>query len=178
MRHLTPLLLAQARYRFARQEFRPCEPEDLVQQVWLICLPKLARIEPRAGRFTPPLVKFLSNTLLRHFNDLVERHLRTGGRAVPVGAATSAVDVPDDATGVLSRAVRDETVVRVLDRLQRLSEPDREIIVLRAIEQLPYQLLGLHLEASADALKMRFHRAMERLRGILPPSLVDELVVD
>src|SRR5262245_6482251 len=67
----TPLLLAQASHRLGPELRRLTDPEDLVQDVWVRVLPRLAGLKPRDGRMTPVVLRFASSTLLNRLNSLL-----------------------------------------------------------------------------------------------------------
>jgi RNA polymerase sigma-70 factor (ECF subfamily) len=66
----------------------------------------------------------------------------------------------------LSRLERSERLKRVRAALNELSERDREMLVLRYLEQLSVAETAAVLNLSKDAVKMRHMRALERLREI------------
>jgi DNA-directed RNA polymerase specialized sigma24 family protein len=56
---------------------------------------------------------------------------------------------------------------RAFDALGRLSETDREILLMRNIEELPYEEIGCLLDLSAAAARKRYGRALLRWQKIL-----------
>src|SRR5262245_7043472 len=143
VKRFSPLLLAQAEFRLGQRLRRLCEPEDLVNEVWAIALPRLADLSSREGRRTPVLIRFLATTLLNRVNDLVKVEI-TGprGRRQAVGPARRAdtdlfAKLPADSSGVVTSAVRRERNGAIAKALKELEPQDREIIMLRAIEQNP-----------------------------------------
>lgn len=60
-----------------------------------------------------------------------------------------------------------ETGDAVQEALSRLSPRDREVLILKHIEELSYEELAVVLGAGVTALKVRAHRARERLREAL-----------
>lgn len=172
-----PLLLAQARYRLRGSLRAICEPEDLVNDVWSICLPRLKSLEPRNGRSTPVLVKFLATTLLNRFNTLIRDHL-TGG-AVRWAAPLDTADLEElagDTNGIETKTMRREQVNAMLAALQKLNESEREVVVLRAIEQLPNHVVASELGIPPNTAAVRFKRAVARLGDLIPGSVISELV--
>jgi RNA polymerase sigma-70 factor (ECF subfamily) len=65
------------------------------------------------------------------------------------------------------QAVRAELRDRVRAALALLSEIDREVLVLRYLEQLPLREVAAVLGLGESAVKMRHVRALERLRALL-----------
>ncbi|MCK5942375.1 MAG: sigma-70 family RNA polymerase sigma factor [Planctomycetes bacterium] len=167
----TPLLIAQARYRLRGRMAAICDPEDVVNDVWLAVLPKLHRIQPRNGRHTPVLVSYLGTTVLNRVNTLVMKHLRGKPRASDQGLEA----LPAVTQSVVSRAVRAERKDAVLAAIEQLDEGDREVVVLGAIEQQPRARIAEQLGVTTGALRVRLHRALQRLREQLPGSVFDEL---
>jgi RNA polymerase sigma-70 factor (ECF subfamily) len=63
--------------------------------------------------------------------------------------------------------VRHELTSRVQTALTRLAERDREVLVLRYLEQLPTADIAAVLGTTPGAVKVRHLRALERLRALL-----------
>jgi RNA polymerase sigma factor (sigma-70 family) len=176
--HFSGLLLGQAAYRLAQTPHLRTivEPQDLVQQTWAVVIPRLADLEARDGRLTPVLVRFLGSTLLRIFTDTLRGRLgRERRNGVPDPDAVLR-GVPKEAMSASERAIRSEQAEALFRGISELAEPDREILVLRGLEQAPYALLARKLGASEGALRVRYHTAMKRLAPILTRAIVDELV--
>jgi len=181
--HFSPLLACQARYRLSRHLRGIYDPEDLVQQVWMTCLPKLGRIHPREGRFTPVLLSFLGTTLLRTYHHLVEKHIAGKPRRVDFpgserGDSDLLAQLPDSVTGGFTRALQREGRARVEEGLRVLSDEQREVFILRAMEEMPYRLAAQKLGVTDEVLRSRDRRAISELRRTLPPSIAGELNED
>jgi RNA polymerase sigma factor (sigma-70 family) len=71
--------------------------------------------------------------------------------------------------------VRRETQCLVHACIDELNQNDREIVILRGVEQLPNQTVATILDLTPQAVAMRYRRALERLRDRLPGSVFDEL---
>lgn len=164
--HLGPLLHAQARYRLspARQD----EADDVVHDVWLSALPRLGDLRARNGRFTPVLVRYLSKTLLHR----VQRRQRDEVRPSQL-EATSEPEV----SPVVTEASRREIHGLLLDAIAGLGERDREVLVLRGVEQWSNREVAELTGELQNTVAVRYRRALERLRGCVPDSLLDELVI-
>lgn len=175
----SPVLLAQARYRM-QNLVRGAEPEDVVQETWAAALPKLRDLEPRDGRWTPVLLKFLSVILLRAVNDLLRRSLRRRGGDVgrggdPATAADPLAQLPAAVSGIVTRLARSDRGDAVQRALAQLSPEEREVVVLRGIEQLPNREVAKMLGIDDSAVTRRFQKALQTLRERLPGSLFDEM---
>lgn len=172
---LNPLLLAQAAFRMGPELRRVCEPADLVHEAWLVLLPRLGTLPPRDGRLTPVLLSFLSTTILNKLNHLLRRELR---RKL-TSAGNTDRDPLDDLAGpnseVISAIVRRERQCNVRELLDELPQQDREILVLRGIEQQPAADVATMLDLTNDAVYKRYSRALQRLRARLPDSVFAEL---
>jgi RNA polymerase sigma factor (sigma-70 family) len=63
----------------------------------------------------------------------------------------------------LSQVILTERVERLERALDELSEAQRELVVLRAFEELPFGEIGKRLGKSEDACRVAFARAMAAL---------------
>ncbi len=176
---LSPLLLASARYRLRRSLRSVCDPEDIVQEVWLTTLPKLKDIECREGRYTPVLLKFLSSTLLHKLSNIFQKHIKGKPRraqAPPDGGEEPLDSVKSDWTGVITRVLRKEVGEAVTSSLEQLSLEDLELAVLRGIEQHSYEDIAILLKQPAKSLAVRYSRILKKLRARVPESVFAELI--
>jgi RNA polymerase sigma factor (sigma-70 family) len=172
---LTPLLVAQASYRLRPPLRSLYDPLDLVNDAWLVALPRLGELTAREGRQTPTLLKFLATTLLYRINNLVRKHIRgDDGGGAPEGSDPLA-QVSSDESGVVTAAVRREVRGAVLETIEELEPSDREVLLLRGIEQQPNQAVALLLNLPPQTVAKRYQRALERLRARLPGSVFEEL---
>ena len=169
----TPIILAHARYRLSRHFGTSCEAEDLVQQVWAVALPRLGDIRPRDGRYSPVLLKFLSTTLLRIYLGMARRHASGKPAEQPVGSVAGSL--PDDASAVITRVLRHESEEALTEAIDSMSSEDRELLILRGVEQQGYEDISSKLGVEEDTLRVRYHRALKRLRSVMSPDFVDEL---
>lgn len=165
---LSPLLLSQARYRLGSLS-NHYPPDDVVHDAWLATLPQLAALQARNERLTPVLLRYLSSTMLHAINNFARRHAREAATAV------DHTELASPASGVVSQVLRLERQQAVSTALDRLDASDREVIVLRGIEQLPANTIAGLLGISAAAVSMRYSRALRRLRTHVPGSVFDEL---
>ncbi len=166
----TPLLLEQARYRIGAALRRRLEPEDLVQEVWAVALPALGGLEPREGRTTPVVLKFLSTTLLYRVNNHARKLVRSREDADPAWGA-----LPAATRGAVTRAVGAEGHNELLSALDGLSDRDREVVVLRGIEQHSNAKAAELLGETPNAVSLRYNRAIQALRKNLSGAIFDEL---
>ena len=183
----SPLLLAQANYRMGAKLRAFYDVDDLVNDVWAIALPRLAELGAREGRSTPVLVRFLATTLLHRVQKLLKRYIaesrrtRAGGNVESDGDGDSAREkrpienLAAQTSGVVTHAVRRELQGVVASALAELEPRDREILLLRGLEQNSNGTVALLLGLAPSAVTMRYRRALERLRARLPGSVFDQL---
>jgi RNA polymerase sigma-70 factor (ECF subfamily) len=151
------------------------DPSDVVQEVLLEAHQKLGEyLRERPLPFYP----WLRQLAWDHLVALHRRHVRAGKRSVSREEA-SGLPLPDEsaldlACRLLARqsspsrqAVRAELCGRVQAALTELGERDREVLVLRHLEQLAIREIAAVLNLSEGAVKVRHLRAMERLRTLL-----------
>lgn len=176
----SPLLQIQARQRLGAFLGKLYDPEDLVNDVWAIALPRLPALNARDGRYTPVLLKFLSTSLLNRLNSLMQKHIKAMDGTPKLDARrgdTPLSALPQDTINVVTRAVKRErsgVIQRVLE--EELSEEDRRIIILRGIEMNPVAEVAVILGMLPNTVTVKYRRALERLRRKLPGSIFEELV--
>lgn len=163
----TPGLLAQARYRMGPELARRVDPQDVVQDAWTIAIPRLGELSTDDRRATPVALCFLTSIVLFRTNQLLRAHLRRATRLET--ASPDALPTADE--GALTAAIQRETVRIVLEHVDALDPLDREVLILRGLEQRPGKEVAELLETSVEAIYVRYHRAIQRLRKALPDSL-------
>lgn len=164
---LSPLLLAHAHYRLGRLA-KQYDPQDIVQDAWLTTLPRLGDLTPRNGRLTPVLLRFLSTVVVNRVRNIFYDRARRGD-------AESPSQVIADRSGVVTQALRAERVATVQAAIDELAPADREVMLLRGVEQVSAQAAAVLLGVSVDAVNKRYQRALARLRERLPGSAFDEV---
>jgi len=107
---------------------------------------------------------------------IVENVLRTKGRSIRRERrdpererllSTTFVDLDARHTSPSEVVSREEEAAWLELGIQLLSEPDREVIVLRQWEDLSFSQVGEQLGTTGDAARMRFNRALARLGIVL-----------
>jgi RNA polymerase sigma-70 factor, ECF subfamily len=178
--HFTPFLLAQAHYRVGRHLRGLYDPEDLVQRTWAIALGRLETIQPRRERFTPVLMRFLSSVLLQDYRNLLRKHINRrreleADRASRDASEDQMAQIPATASGVTTKAVRSARVAELWEAMQKLSDDDREVLILRGIEQLPFKTIAEKVGVNIGTLRWRYHEALKRLKPLFPVQMIEEL---
>jgi RNA polymerase sigma-70 factor, ECF subfamily len=149
------------------------DPSDIVQEALAEADAKLdSYLSDRPLPFYPWLRQIAWERLVQ----LHRRHIRSQRRSVAREEAISLSDrsAAELAQRLLARgstpsrqALRNEARVRVRAALDALPETDREVLVLRNLEQLSVADTAEVLGLSAGAVKMRHLRALARLREAL-----------
>src|SRR5262245_11364162 len=153
------------------------DPSDVIQET----LAGAARRLPEYLRDRPlPFYPWLWRLAWDHLAELHRRHVRARSRSVereepPALPDRSALDLADRLVGRGSnpsaRLQREERRQRVRAALETLSERDREVLVLRQLEQMPPREIAAVLGISEGAVSVRHLRALRRLRKLLGPDL-------
>jgi RNA polymerase sigma-70 factor (ECF subfamily) len=154
------------------------DPSDVVQEVLAEANDKLERyLRERPLPFYPWLRELASERLIT----LHRRHVKAAKRSVrreepgllalpDESLADLAERLVTSATSPSQRVARQERRQLVQQALARLPERDREVLVLRHLEQLSVEDTAAVLGIGPGAVKMRHVRALERLRALLPTS--------
>lgn len=161
-------MLAVAR-RMLRQEE---EARDAVQEAFVLAFRGLARFEGQS-RLSTWLHRIVVNAALMklrsrraHPEESIEPLLPTFQQD---GHATSRYsEWPERPDSELARAELRRTVRAAIDRLP---ESYRTVLLLRDIEELDTAEVAGLLGVSANAVKIRLHRARQALRELLEPEM-------
>lgn len=164
---LGPLLVAQARYRLGSLAVQ-LDPEDVVHDAWLVALPRLPDLIARGGRLTPVLLRFLGTAITNRARNLLRTRARHPEVETPADPAAMQ-------SGVVTRALRNERATAVQDAIAGLEEKDREVLLLRGVEQVTAKVAAMVVGVSEEAVQKRYERALAKLRAQLPGSVFDEV---
>jgi RNA polymerase sigma-70 factor (ECF subfamily) len=157
------------------------DASDIVQEA----LMKASRKLPEYLRNEPlPLYPWLRQIAWEQLVDLHRRHVRAQKRAV--GRQISQHVLPDRSTMVLAERLiasgtspsghfaRDELRDRMQTALKTLPPRDREVLVLRHLEQLSTREVASVMGMTEGAVKTQHVRALQRLRGQLNDGLPEQ----
>jgi RNA polymerase sigma factor (sigma-70 family) len=154
-RRLLPEMTGWARGRLPVWARSRMDTDDLVQEAFGAVFRRLDRFEPRRKR---ALRAYLKRAIRNRILDEVRR----AGK-VEVSPALP-MDSPGFDTSPLDRAILSENLRRYHSGLDRLTEPDRELIVGRIELGYSYEQLALATgRPSADAARVAVRRALVRL---------------
>lgn len=145
------------------------DPSDVVQEALADAARKLdGYLRDRALPFYPWLRRLALERLVKLHRRHTAGKRNVGREQPPEFPEESALELAQRLiahTGnPASHLVRDELRGRVQSALARLSEADREVLVLRHVEQLSTRDAAAVLEITQPAVKSRHLRALERLR--------------
>jgi RNA polymerase sigma-70 factor (ECF subfamily) len=183
-------LLARHRQRLLRmievrldRRLRPrIDPSDVVQDALAEAAQKLSDF---ARRRPLPFYPWLRRLAWERLVQLLRCHLRAQRRSVR-REEPGGLPLPDESAGHLAerlaargsspsqRLRHAEQRRRVQQTLTRLGGADREVLVLRYLEDLSTAEIASVLELTESAVKMRQLRALQRLRDLLSDEELPE----
>ena len=163
-------------WRLDRRLAPRVDPSDVVQDV-------LVEADRKLDQFLLdrplPFYPWLRTLAWDHLAKQYRRHLKARGRSV-LREEPGILNLPDEsvaelanrlvtsATSPTQQAIRREIRERVRTALAALSERDREVLVLRHLEQLSVKETAEILNVKPGTVKVRHLRALERIRKLLP----------
>ncbi len=128
---------------------------DLVQECFMRAWNYLSR-----GKEVGAMKPFLFKTM---HNLIVDEYRRKKSLSLDV-LAESGFDPGEDQSGELMSAIDAE---RAFALLAKLPEEYREVLFLRYVEELPFEEIAQMTGESKNALAVRAHRGIEKLRGLI-----------
>jgi RNA polymerase sigma-70 factor, ECF subfamily len=149
------------------------DPSDVVQETLAVAHRQLSEYLPKRPL---PFYLWLRRIACDRLADLHRRHFRAKRRSV---GREELLGLSDDSamalgqrlfspeTSHLGRLVRKEMLQRVRGALERLSARDREVLILRHLEELGIRETASVLGISESAAKLRHLRAIERLQKLV-----------
>jgi len=171
VQRFSPILHQQAQHRLARSVRRFVGPEDVLNDAWASVLPRIGGLRETNANVSVALLKYLTTVVLNRCNELSRRY----ALGEQIGGGTYDVTLGDltiDTTGVVSRAMRNEAAEELAAGFDRLEEADREVLVLRGIEQRSLEEVARLTGCSENTVSQRYRRACGKLGDRLPRSLV------
>jgi RNA polymerase sigma-70 factor (ECF subfamily) len=162
-------------YRLDRRLAARVDPSDVVQEA----LADAARRLPAYLRERPlPFYPWLRQLALERLIELHRRHIHAQKRSITREAGQPLPLNDESATALAERLLaaggnpvgellRDELRGRVQAILDRLPERDREVLVLRHLDQLSVREMAAVLGIREGAVKTRHLRALQRFRELL-----------
>lgn len=165
-----PYLTLLAEVHLGRRLRVKADPADLVQETFLQAHRAFADFR---GTTPAELVAWLQQILASRLAKLVRRYYGTRARDLRVeqeladSSAAVASALLDPGSSPSTRVGRGDEAVRVAAALERLTPDQRQVIVLRQIEGLPFARVGELMGRSEDAATQLWLRALRALREAL-----------
>jgi RNA polymerase sigma-70 factor, ECF subfamily len=155
-------LLPLIRLRMGRTLRAELESRDILQAVMLKSFQRLAHVQD-PGALLGWMSRIAENEI-RDRADYLQRRRRDAAVRVPLA---DAADVPSPVREALSDLIMNEALERLERALESLPEPQREVIILRKLQELTFPEIAMRLGKSEDACRMQFARAMTALTLML-----------
>ncbi len=165
-RHL-PWIERQVSARLGAELRRKAETQDFVQDALLETLRYVPRFTLAGGAVFRALMLRIIENILCDRHDWFTARRREICRERPL-ARDTILDLDPPAEKVASPATlaaADEEEARVRLALELIDPADRHLIVRREWDGWEFARIGAEAGISADAARMRFHRALIRLHG-------------
>jgi RNA polymerase sigma-70 factor (ECF subfamily) len=151
------------------------DPSDVVQETLMDGALKLSDyLRERPLPFYPWLRQLARQRLDRLHRDNIRRHrrsvLREEGQPLllPDPSADALANLLEaNCTSPSRQLIRNEMIRRIQDAMNRLSPNDRELLVMRHLEDMSAAEIGAVLGIGAGAVRTRHVRALARLRRLL-----------
>lgn len=168
-------LMLLARWQIGRRLQRKVDEADVVQDTFLEAHRSLSRFR---GQTEPELVAWLREILslrlamqMRHYFGTQRRDVdREQEWAMELEQSSLMLNRAFVASGTSPSqgASRREQAVVLADALAQLSEPHRQVLMMRHLESLSFPEIAQRMERSVDAVEKLWARALIQLRRFLP----------
>ena len=153
-RKLLPLI----RLRLGRTLRREMESRDILQAVLCKSLGRLDNVKEPAAVMA--WLARIADNEIRDQADYYKRRRRDAAIRAPI---EDAADVPAPIRHALSQAIVSKQTEALEAALEELGDAQREIVVLRKLEELTFPEIARKLGKSDDACRIAFSRAMAAL---------------
>jgi len=151
-------LLPIIRLRLGRSLRHEMDSRDILQTVLCKSLGRLDDVrEP--GAVMAWLARIVENEI-RDQADFYKRQRRDAAKRAPIEDAAA---VPASVRQALSQVILSRQAEALEDALESLGDAQREIIVLRKLEELTFPEIAKRLGKTEDACRMAYSRAMAAL---------------
>jgi RNA polymerase sigma-70 factor (ECF subfamily) len=169
------------RLRLDRRLWARVDPADVLQETLAVADQKLSDY---ARRRPVPFYPWLRRLAWERLVQIHRQHLRAQRRSVHREVQPQ-LPLPDESAAELAdrlagrgssptaRLQREELSGRLRQALEQLNDNDREVLVLRYLEDLPTREVAVVLRVTEATVKMRQLRALRRLRDLLGDDFVE-----
>jgi RNA polymerase sigma-70 factor (ECF subfamily) len=151
------------------------DPSDVVQEALAEAGQKL---DDYLQRRPLPFYPWLRRLAVERLLQLHRHHLwsqkrgvgreQSGDIPLPDGSVWELADrLVESGTTPSRHVIREESRLRLRRALDSLAPNDREVLVMRYLEQLPFSEIAAVLGMTENAVKVRHFRALDRMRNLL-----------
>jgi RNA polymerase sigma-70 factor (ECF subfamily) len=154
------------------------DPSDLVQET---LLKAHQHFDQFRGQTEAELAVWLRQILARNLVDLVRRYRMASARQVSreqslekmIADSAAALDnlIENNGSSPSAVAQRRELPVVLADVLAELDVDDREVIILRSIEELSWPQVAKRMKRSEGAVRILWARALKKIRPLIEARL-------
>ena len=155
-----PRLLSFIRLKMGRSLRARLESRDILQATFLKSFEHLDDFDGSNGR---SLLRWMMRIAEHEIHDRADFHTRQQRDARRDDDMGDHPDIVARTRSALSRLILDERAERVEHALASLTDPHRQVILLRTFEELSFPEIAGRLGKSEDASRMLFARAMTAL---------------
>lgn len=169
-------LLAAVQLRLSPEVKARVDAADVVQESFIDAV---KRFDEFVYKDAASLYVWLRTVTLANLIDIHRHHLGVQARdarrevsmwQTPFSGETSTIlahRLRGDGTSPSGAAIRAESIEHVVESLDGLAEQDREVLVLRHLEQMTHAEVAAVLKISEETARKRHLRALMRLRELL-----------
>ncbi|WP_156756914.1 sigma-70 family RNA polymerase sigma factor [Actinokineospora pegani] len=161
---LHPVVRRYCDRKMATSVRRFVDGEDITQEVLAAVHALLPGYQGPPERFLPMVYRIASNKVADHFRHL-GRDQSNPTDDLPAGAS--------EEPGPAESACAGETLRELGELVNRLSELQRRVVVLRVLAGLTSRETGAIIGATPEAVRVTQHRALQRLRTWLAETAQD-----
>lgn len=151
-------------YRYLTRRLGRQAAEDVMAETFLVAFDARHTYDLTRPDARPWLLGIATN--------LTNRHLRSEARRAVFQARAVPVPERDETEAVVENLDHTAGTSAVMRALARLSDPDRDCVVLYAWGQLTYEEIAASVGIPVGTVRSRLHRARRTLRTLLTPTPV------
>lgn len=155
-----PSLVAWTRLRLRGLESIGIDVEDVAQETWTRAFEGFARFDAQRASFRSWVISIARNVLLENVRRSSAQRRARGS----AGHSSLLSKCPDSVTTFTRAVAQDEALTRLLEFVELLPNEDRDLVVLRGLEELPFEEVAARLNLTEDATIKRWTRLCTRIR--------------
>lgn len=146
-----------------RLNFDQMLAEDLLMDIVMKAYEKFSTFDPKKGSFTSWIFTIANNHLYSYWRDNAKKKSVSLEKLLEAGFEPS----EDDATKILETSIDQASVQKILNRL---NPNEKEIIILRYINDLSYEEIAKILNKNEVALRSQLSRALNHFKKFYAES--------